>query len=139
MVALANRLLSPVKHPTENRLKAISGAAMEAILILIGLAAVAWIFVGPFLFMAQSSRVRTLIQDFQKLRDELRSRTSVHTKQIELLNEELRQLRKQGATTFKSPAPPPATGFEGPKEDSYKVAPAPVSPPTSIRDILQPV
>ena len=139
MVALANRLLSPVKHPTENRLKAISGAAMEAILILIGLAAVAWIFVGPFLFMAQSSRVRTLIQDFQKLRDELRSRTSVHTKQIELLNEELRQLRKQGATTFTSPAPPPATGFEGPTEDSSKVATAPVSPPTSIRDILHPV
>lgn len=112
---------------------------MEAILILVGLAAVAWIFVGPFLFIAQSSRVGKLDEDFQKLRDELRSRTSAQMKQIELLSQELRQLRNQGTTTPLHPTPPAPAELEASTEQQPQVTPKPVAPAASIRDILYPV
>ncbi len=111
---------------------------MELILILIGLAAAAWVFLGPFLFMGQSSRMRSLVQDLQKLRDELRNRTSVHTKQIELLSEEVRKLRNLGTGDSQAAESLPSTESEKPTVDIPALVPKTVSPPASIRDILQP-
>jgi hypothetical protein len=83
---------------------------MEAILILMALGALIWFFISPFVTLAQSSRLKALTEDLQKLRDELRSRTSAHAKQLELLSQELRQLKGQG-----TPAPLPSTS-SGPTE-----------------------
>ena len=110
---------------------------MEAILILMALGAFAWFFISPFAFMTQSSRVRTLTEDFHKLRDELRSRTSAHTKQLELLSQELRQLRGQGTP---SPLPPTSsvpTEVEASPEGQTQLTPQTASP-ISAQPVVSP-
>ncbi|MFO1007044.1 MAG: DUF2339 domain-containing protein [Planctomycetaceae bacterium] len=112
---------------------------MEAILILMALGALIWFFISPFVTMAQSSRLRALAEDIQKLRDELRNRTSVQAKQLELLSQELRQLKGQGATPPLQSTPSATPEVNAPPEATRPLTSATAAPPSSLHDVFSPV
>ena len=84
---------------------------MEGFAILLGLAALAWICLGPILFFVQSSRITSLTDELHRLRKESDRRSASQMSRADDLAAELRRLseqdRMQRAYTSDDPRPAP--------------------------------
>ena len=68
---------------------------MDGFAILLGLAALAWICLGPILFFVQSSRITSLTDELHRLRKELDKRSASQLSRADGLAAELRRLSEQ--------------------------------------------
>ena len=97
---------------------------MEALLVLLAMAAAAWILVGPILFFAQSSRITRLTEELQKLRKELDKRLAAQVTRVDNLSVEWHRQQEQDRIQR-------AYGDDAPQTATQPPTPAaPVAPPT---------
>ncbi len=68
---------------------------MEGLAILLGLAALAWICLGPILFFVQSSRISSLTDELHRLRKEMDKKSAAQSSRVDDLATDLRRLSEQ--------------------------------------------
>ncbi len=68
---------------------------MDGFLILLGLAALGWICLGPILFFVQSSRITSLTEEVQRFRKESDKRAAAQLSRVDGLAADLRRFNEQ--------------------------------------------
>ena len=96
---------------------------MEALLVLLAMAAVAWILLGPILFFVQSSRITRLTEELQKLAKEFDKRIAAQVTRVDNLSVEWHRQQEQDRIQR-------AYGDDAPQIATQPPTPAaPVAPP----------